>query len=356
MQPLIEPLKDSHTVIINGQRKHFLISQIVFLPEGLGAATRMRELKAQRSLQPLPSFAALDFGGGNCSIVGLNVDGGVAGFAQTTPGVLALYADIAAAIAADNGGIAPTDDAVRLGIELGTYRLGGYGKTDFKALYENVLPKWISTRLSEIRAKAGDILDRSAVKVVCGGGANLPGLMSHLPKDYAQANNPQQLESQGLLEYARRAAVMTSAERRVTVSSTIYPKLEQLAHRDQVTVADVVNAILLQTLKPYGAVAAVAAPAITFSASPIWPRSVSSCHPRRLVAHSISSGQKTKGTATESEASAPRRIPPPESNNENEQRNPPIMTNPVINGQLPDDTFVPTFEGTDFELDYRGFH
>ena len=205
MQPLIEPLKDSHTVIINSQRKHFLISQIVFLPEGLGAATRMRELKAQHSLQPLPSFAALDFGGGNCSIVGLNADGGVAGFAQTTPGVLALYADIAAAIAADNGGIAPTDDAVRLGIELGTYRLGGYGTTDFKALYENVLPKWISTRLSEIRAKAGDILDRSAVKVVCGGGANLPGLMSHLPKDYAQANNPQQLESQGLLEYARRA-------------------------------------------------------------------------------------------------------------------------------------------------------
>ena len=205
MQPLIEPLKDSHTVIINGQRKHFLISQIVFLPEGLGAATRMRELKARRSLQPLPSFAALDFGGGNCSIVGLNADGGVAGFAQTTPGVLALYADIAAAIAADNGGIAPTDDAVRLGIELSTYRLGGYGETDFKTIYENVLPKWISTRLSEIRAKAGDILDRSAVKVVCGGGANLPGLMSHLPKDYAQANNSQQLESQGLLEYARRA-------------------------------------------------------------------------------------------------------------------------------------------------------
>lgn len=204
MQPLIEPLKDSHTVIINGQRKHFLINQIVFLPEGLGAATRMRELKAQRSLQPLPSFAALDFGGGNCSIVGLNADGGVAGFAQTTPGVLALYADIAAAIAADNGGIAPTDDAVRLGIELGTYRLGGYGETDFKALYENLLPKWISTRLSEIRAKAGDILDRSAAKVVCGGGANLPGLMSHLPTDYAQASNPQQLESQGLLEYARR--------------------------------------------------------------------------------------------------------------------------------------------------------
>ena len=44
---------------------------------------------------------------------------------------------------------------------------------------------------------------------------------------------------------------------------------------------------------------------------------------------------------------------PLESNNENEQRNPPIMTNPVISGQLPDDTFIPV-EGTDFELDYRG--
>lgn len=41
-------------------------------------------------------------------------------------------------------------------------------------------------------------------------------------------------------------------DRRVTVSSTIYPKIEQLAQRDQVTVADVVNAILLQTLQPYG--------------------------------------------------------------------------------------------------------
>ena len=204
MRPLIEPLKDSHTIIINGNRKHFLISQLTFLPEGLGAATRMRELKTRRSLQPTPSFAALDFGGGNCSIVGLNADGGVAGFAQTTPGVMALYADIAAAVAADNGGIAPTDDAIRLGIELGTYRLGGYGATDFKPLYEDLLPKWISSRLSEIRAKAGDILDRAAVKVVCGGGANLPGLMAHLPNDYAQANNPQQLESQGLLEYARR--------------------------------------------------------------------------------------------------------------------------------------------------------
>ena len=88
--------------------------------------------------------------------------------------------------------------------------------------------------------------------------------------------------------------MMTSAERRVTVSSTIYPKLEQLAQRDQVTVADVVNAILLQTLKPYGAVAAVAAPAIPPMSAPVWPRPVSSCRPRCLVANSISSGQKNK--------------------------------------------------------------
>lgn len=208
MRPLIEPLKNAHTVIINGQRKHFLIHQITFLPEGLGAATRMRELKARRltpGITPvIPSFAALDFGGGNCSIVGLNAEGGVAGFAQTTPGVLALYTDIAAAIAAENGGIAPTDDAVRLGVERGTFLLGGYGTKDFRALYEQTLPQWISSRLSEIRAKAGDILDRSAVKVVCGGGANLPGLMAHLPEGFVQAQNPQQLESQGLLEFARR--------------------------------------------------------------------------------------------------------------------------------------------------------
>ena len=204
MRPLIEPLKNSHVVTANGERKEILINNITFLPEGLGAATRMRELKMQRSTQPVPSFAALDFGGGNCSVVGLDADGKVAGFAQTTPGVMALYGSIAAAVAAESGGIAPTDDAIRLGVELQTYKVGGYGEKDFRAIYEELLPQWISTQLSEIRAKAGEILDKSAVKVVCGGGAMLPGLMSHLPNDYAQANEPQRLESQGLLEFARR--------------------------------------------------------------------------------------------------------------------------------------------------------
>ena len=204
MRPLIEPLKGSHVVLVNGDRKEFQIDDISFLPEGLGAATRMRELKMQRSTQPVPSFAALDFGGGNCSVVGLDADGKVSGFAQTTPGVMALYASIATAVAAESGGIAPTDDAIRLGVELQTYRVGGYGEKDFRAIYEALLPQWISSQLSEIRAKAGDILDKSAVKVVCGGGAKLPGLMTHLPSDYAQASEPQQLESQGLLEFARR--------------------------------------------------------------------------------------------------------------------------------------------------------
>ena len=204
MRPLIEPLRGAHTVLVNGHRKEFQIDDITFLPEGLGAATRMRELKMQRSPQPVPSFAALDFGGGNCSVVGLDADGAVAGFAQITPGVMALYGSIAAAVAAGSGGIAPTDDAIRLGVEAQTYRVGGYGQKDFRTIYEELLPQWISSQLSEIRAKAGDILDKSAVKVVCGGGAKLPGLMAHLPSDYAQAASPQQLESQGLLEFARR--------------------------------------------------------------------------------------------------------------------------------------------------------
>ena len=130
------------------------------------------------------------------------------GLLKITPGVMALYSDIAAAIAATQGGIAPTDDAVRLGVELGTFRLGGYGQTDFRSLYDEALPQWLSSRLSEIWAKAGDIIDRAAVKVVCGGGANLPGLMELLTQEgtggYTKANNPQQLESQGLLEFARR--------------------------------------------------------------------------------------------------------------------------------------------------------
>ncbi|MGB3768526.1 MAG: hypothetical protein WA947_18360 [Phormidesmis sp.] len=49
-----------------------------------------------------------------------------------------------------------------------------------------------------------------------------------------------------------------SSERRVTVNNTIYPKLEAWAKRDGVTVADVANAILLQTIQPYGAVSSQA--------------------------------------------------------------------------------------------------
>ena len=45
---------------------------------------------------------------------------------------------------------------------------------------------------------------------------------------------------------------MASAERRITVIASVYPTLQQFAERDGLTVADVVNAILLQCLRPYG--------------------------------------------------------------------------------------------------------
>jgi len=45
---------------------------------------------------------------------------------------------------------------------------------------------------------------------------------------------------------------MSQAERRVTVQRTLWPHLQALAKRDGVTVADVANAILLQTVTPYG--------------------------------------------------------------------------------------------------------
>lgn len=46
--------------------------------------------------------------------------------------------------------------------------------------------------------------------------------------------------------------MLSSSERRVTIHSTIYPRLKEWAKRDGVTVADVANAILLQTVQPYG--------------------------------------------------------------------------------------------------------
>lgn len=45
---------------------------------------------------------------------------------------------------------------------------------------------------------------------------------------------------------------MGSSERRVTISGTIYPKLQELADRDGVSVADIANAIILQVIQPYG--------------------------------------------------------------------------------------------------------
>ena len=44
-------------------------------------------------------------------------------------------------------------------------------------------------------------------------------------------------------------------ERRVTVLRSLWPRLQALAERDGVHVGDVINAILLQTLGPYGTAA-----------------------------------------------------------------------------------------------------
>jgi hypothetical protein len=60
-----------------------------------------------------------------------------------------------------------------------------------------------------------------------------------------------------------------SSERRVTVNGSVYPKLKAWAERDGLTVADVANAILLQTVCPYGTTPnQVIAPAV---AAPIQP-------------------------------------------------------------------------------------
>jgi hypothetical protein len=66
-----------------------------------------------------------------------------------------------------------------------------------------------------------------------------------------------------------------SSERRVTVNGSVYPKLRAWAERDGLTVADVVNAILLQTVCPYGATPSqVITPAV---AAPMQPSFSSSC-------------------------------------------------------------------------------
>ncbi len=49
----------------------------------------------------------------------------------------------------------------------------------------------------------------------------------------------------------------SSNNRRITVLSGLWPRLQKLADEDGIAVADVVNAILLQSLRPYGICAAV---------------------------------------------------------------------------------------------------
>lgn len=61
--------------------------------------------------------------------------------------------------------------------------------------------------------------------------------------------------------------MVTSAERRITVHGSIYPKLKEWAERDGITVADVANAILLQTIQPYGPLPSVATTATAVAAN-----------------------------------------------------------------------------------------
>lgn len=65
---------------------------------------------------------------------------------------------------------------------------------------------------------------------------------------------------------------MPSTERRITVLASIYPRLKEWADRDGLTVADVANAILLQTIRPYGHPSA--APSHQPHADPLCPASV----------------------------------------------------------------------------------
>ena len=58
-----------------------------------------------------------------------------------------------------------------------------------------------------------------------------------------------------------------SNERRITVLPALWPKLEEFAQRDGLSVANVANAILLQNLRPYGG--CIAANGLTPSATTI---------------------------------------------------------------------------------------
>lgn len=203
MKAALEPLKGIHTLVINGKRKIISITHIRFYPEGRAAAYQLRQMRADKGLSN-PSFVCIDVGGGNFSVVLLDEAGNVQNFTQTTPGVHALYSDIASAIAEERGGLAPNIDAVAQGVEANTLRLGGYGEIDFSGIYQEKIAKWFDTRLSELRDKAGSMIDQGAVKVLCGGGSLLPDLKPLLPSGYVLASNPLSLESQGLYSFAKR--------------------------------------------------------------------------------------------------------------------------------------------------------
>lgn len=52
-------------------------------------------------------------------------------------------------------------------------------------------------------------------------------------------------------------STLKSNDRRITVLAGLWRPLSELAERDEISVADVANAILLQNLRPYGGCAAI---------------------------------------------------------------------------------------------------
>lgn len=193
-------LEGVHRVRLNGQVSTITIKVLGIRPESHGAAYYLAK---QRKLNNLPSepIAIIDFGEGNTTILGADGNGKLTSHIALDGGVGQLINAIAQSDESIslNRGFPASHESVRLGIENRRYTFGGTAHSkSFEDQYHQQLQRWIKPKLDAVMARGKDVLDRSPLVYVIGGGAQLQGIQKHFPRHWSIAQNPQFIDAQGL--------------------------------------------------------------------------------------------------------------------------------------------------------------
>lgn len=166
MAEKLSGLKGLHDVSVNGKQVTINVTAVKFVPEGLGTAYQLSADKPT---------AVIDLGYQNTTVAGY--DPTVRQMIDTVSlktGVGALFE--AVADLCNTTGERPSAEEIRLGVEARTFELNGYSGTSFKTAYQQAFEPWIKARIHAAKNQAGHIFGKCPVKVVAGGGSQLPGV------------------------------------------------------------------------------------------------------------------------------------------------------------------------------------